>query len=723
MRTREEREGEEGGEEVLREETHHLCSEGKRNALQDYQKTDGIRLVAVPPNSSHLTKSKTLSMAKCAKACSRNRRLPFSCRAFLYDHKNRKCQWLSFDRNSPGAQTQQDFNYQLYQKKDYVRECIVGTGQSYRGRRTVTVSGILCQAWASPIPHEHKFMSKRFGKKDLRENFCRNPDNSTVGPWCFTTDPRPHLRHQECGIPQCSQVECMNCNGEDYRGPMDHTESGKECQRWDLDDPHKHLYHPKRYPDKGLDDNYCRNPDGRHRPWCFTTDPNTHWEYCNIKVCETSPKSNVVETTECYQGRGEGYRGTVDVMPNGLICQHWDSQYPHNHTFLPQAYPCKDLKENYCRNPDGQEFPWCFTTDPRVRTMFCTNIPQCGTQNKPVSDCYNGFGENYQGEQSRTRSNLPCAPWRDHNNSGERGLLMAGLEGSYCRNPDKDKHGPWCYTNNTAIPWDYCNVKPCDALQNTIPLGELSSVGCFIHKRTRIVGGGPVGISDGSWMVSIQRGSQHWCGGSLIREDWVLTDRQCFSSCVPDLSEYRVWLGVSDIREGAPDWSRRQEVNIAHVICGPEGSSLALIRLSKPALPADNVHTLQLPVAGCSIPEGTTCKMYGWGETKGTGHDDILKAVDLPIVSNVRCREMHRGNLHITNTKICAGGRRNEGVCERDYGGPLVCQDGEIRVIVGVSVHGRGCARANQPGIFINVPFYTQWIYKVFKYYPNPETQ
>lgn len=49
----------------------------------------------------------------------------------------------------------------------------------------------------------------------------------------------------------------------------------------------------------------------------------------------------MVETTECYQGRGEGYRGTVDVMPNGLACQRWDSQYPHNHTFIPQAYSCK----------------------------------------------------------------------------------------------------------------------------------------------------------------------------------------------------------------------------------------------------------------------------------------------------------------------------------------------------------------------------------------------
>lgn len=48
----------------------------------------------------------------------------------------------------------------------------------------------------------------------------------------------------------------------------------------------------------------------------------------------------------------------------------------------------------------------------------------------------------------------------------------------------------------------------------------------------------------------------------------------------------------------------------------------------------------------------------------GTGYDDTLKVVDLPIVSNERCREMHRGYLHITNTKICAGGKRNEGVCE-----------------------------------------------------------
>ncbi|KAJ3597059.1 hypothetical protein NHX12_003459 [Muraenolepis orangiensis] len=554
------------------------CCESRRNALQDYQVTNGIGLTGTPADPVRLSRRKT-SVAKCAKACNRAKRFPFICRAFVYDHRNRKCQWLSFDRNShAGVQSQEDSNYQLYQKKDYVRECIVGTGVTYRGQRSVTVSGIRCQAWASPLPHEHKFTSRRYRKNDLRDNLCRNPDNSTVGPWCFTTDPRPHLRFQDCGLLRAAPIP-------------------------------------------------------------------------------------------------------------------------------------RDLRENYCRNPDGQASPWCFTTDPRVRSMPCTNIPQCGVQNTQADDCYEGFGEGYQGEQSRTRSNLPCSSWKEHS-SRDRGMLTVNMAEAYCRNPDKDKHGPWCYTNNSAVPWDYCNIQPCQASQNTLPLAATSPVGCFVHKSIRIVGGGTPNITDGSWMVSIQRGSRHWCGGSMIREEWVLTDRQCFSSCVPELSQYRVWLGVSDLRDGAPDWSNKQEISIAHVICGPEGSNLALIRLARPARPADNVHTVQLPVAGCSIPDGTL-----W-----TGHDDVLKVVDLPVVHNERCRQLHRGSLHISDANMCAGGRRNEGVCEGDYGGPLVCQEGESKVIVGVSVHGRSCARANQPSIFINVPFYTQWIHKVFKYYPDQQT-
>lgn len=101
-------------------------------------------------------------------------------------------------------------------------------------------------------------------------------------------------------------------------------------------------------------------------------------------------------------------------------------------------------------------------------------------------------------------------------------------------------------------------------------------------------------------------------------------------------------------------------------------------------------------------------------------------------------------------SRICAGGKTGEGVCDvrvapadackkqfcwcflsevsfsslfpqKDNGGPLVCQEHERKVIVGVSIQRTKCA-SSQPALFVNVAFYSEWIYKVFKLYPNAET-
>uniref|UniRef100_A0A3Q2YMN8 Kringle domain-containing protein n=1 Tax=Hippocampus comes TaxID=109280 RepID=A0A3Q2YMN8_HIPCM len=182
---------------------------------------------------------------------------------------------------------------------------------------------------------------KAYPTQDLRENFCRNPNNDPGGPWCYTTD--PNVRAEECGVPRCSEDVCVACNGEQYRGKVDQTESGKECQRWDSTRPHKHTFQPKKYKDKGLADNYCRNPDNRLRPWCYTMDPKTPWEYCNITTCGTRAAGDpdVNATTWCVRGKGQDYRGTMNVTPEGVTCQRWDSQFPHLHFFLPDNFKCK----------------------------------------------------------------------------------------------------------------------------------------------------------------------------------------------------------------------------------------------------------------------------------------------------------------------------------------------------------------------------------------------
>ena len=68
----------------------------------------------------------------------------------------------------------------------------------------------------------------------------------------------------------------------DYRGCQTTTRSGETCQKWSEQSPHSHDRNAKNFPDKGLGDhNYCRNPDGEPTIWCYTTNPDIRFEFCD----------------------------------------------------------------------------------------------------------------------------------------------------------------------------------------------------------------------------------------------------------------------------------------------------------------------------------------------------------------------------------------------------------------------------------------------------------
>ncbi|XP_039270051.2 macrophage mannose receptor 1-like [Styela clava] len=73
--------------------------------------------------------------------------------------------------------------------------------------------------------------------------------------------------------------------GADYRGWLSKTKDGIDCQPWSSQTPQAHDKTPQNYPDSGLVGNYCRNPDGEPRPWCFTMDPKVRWDFCSVPIC------------------------------------------------------------------------------------------------------------------------------------------------------------------------------------------------------------------------------------------------------------------------------------------------------------------------------------------------------------------------------------------------------------------------------------------------------
>lgn len=79
------------------------------------------------------------------------------------------------------------------------------------------------------------------------------------------------------------------------------------------------------------------------------------------------------------------------------------------------------------------------------------------------SMCFNEKGLLYTGYRSKTRFGLTCQNWQSnvpHNNPDTYTGQGIGNH-NYCRNPDNDPHGPWCYTTDPNWKWDYCGVPPC----------------------------------------------------------------------------------------------------------------------------------------------------------------------------------------------------------------------------------------------------------------------
>ncbi|XP_066271658.1 plasminogen-like [Branchiostoma lanceolatum] len=192
-------------------------------------------------------------------------------------------------------------------------DCQVGDGATYRGTVSVTGTGNTCQRWDSQTPHEHSATPAKYPSSGLDHSYCRNPDGER-GVWCYTTD--PSTRWGYCDVCVVQPGDCQVGDGATYRGTVSVTGTGKTCQRWDSQTPHAHDRTHANYPSSGLDHSYCRNPDGEHGVWCYTTDPNTVWEYCDVCACYWEGTAVFCDPGDC--DRGSYVRS--DKCGDGLCC-------------------------------------------------------------------------------------------------------------------------------------------------------------------------------------------------------------------------------------------------------------------------------------------------------------------------------------------------------------------------------------------------------------------
>lgn len=215
-----------------------------------------------------------------------------------------------------------------------------------------------------------------------------------------------------------------------------------------------------------------------------------------------------------------------------------------------------------------------------------------------------------------------------------------------------------------------------------------------------IVGGEQAAEGQYPFMASLQDGDFHFCGGSVVASQWVLTAAHCVEGAKP--GDQDVVVGKTTL---SSDGGQRVAVSEVHVHPDYDGThDAALLKLAEPV----SVPSIQLASAADDDleAEGVPLTVAGWG-TEFFGApvaSDNLKRADVKAVADDRCEGM-TGNGFAgfdPETEICAEELLADS-CQGDSGGPLFHEEGGRLVQVGIVSWGIGCAFPGFPGVYAEV--------------------
>ncbi|XP_019512771.1 PREDICTED: neutrophil elastase isoform X1 [Hipposideros armiger] len=220
---------------------------------------------------------------------------------------------------------------------------------------------------------------------------------------------------------------------------------------------------------------------------------------------------------------------------------------------------------------------------------------------------------------------------------------------------------------------------------------------------SEIVGGRQARPHAWPFMVSLQRQGGHFCGGTLVARNFVMSAAHCVNGI--NFQRVQAVLGAHNLgqRERTRQSFAIQQVFENGFDAGRLMNDIVILKLNGSATINANVQVARLPEQNQGVGNGARCLAMGWGRL-GTNQPPpkVLQELNVTVVTSL-CRR----------TNVCTMvPRRRAGICFGDSGGPLVCNG----LIHGIDSFIRGgCGSGMYPDAFAPVAQFANWINSIIR--------
>lgn len=231
-----------------------------------------------------------------------------------------------------------------------------------------------------------------------------------------------------------------------------------------------------------------------------------------------------------------------------------------------------------------------------------------------------------------------------------------------------------------------------------------------------IVNGDAVPKGKYKFMVAIQNlklgkptpYENHWCGGSLIKNRYVVTAAHCMYD-----NDGALEPGDLTVIAGMTVYGRNQGQtrNVASIAVDPKYNAntneydVAVLELDAPV---QNLPKVRLPEAGDDAA-GTEAAVAGWGSitqyvknqpplSESPVYPEEMREAGLAIQADSDCSAAY-GSRFYPEVALCAYAPSRDS-CQADSGGPLFKKINGRWTLLGIVSWGDGCAAPGIPGIY-----------------------